>query len=273
MHLCRIGGIPLGLHWSFLVLLVYLSWEGWSVAEWHGLIWILGFTVSVFTCVVLHELGHAVTARRFGIKVPRILLLPIGGMAEFNRIPRNSRQEILIALAGPAVNALLAIGLWAVGVRFSSDWQVIEFPLTLGELGRHLVLMNVVMGIFNLLPIFPMDGGRVFRAVLALKFPYLRATFFASLVGKLLATLGIGTMLLALGSPHWLGAALFAFIFLAGEMEYRAVRNRDEIDQHWQETWERFERQTAQSRSSFDVSAPVEPDDPEKNSLRSNSQL
>lgn len=264
MHLCRLGGIPLALHWSFLVLVAYLTWEGWRVGGLPGLVWVFGYTVAVFACVVLHELGHALTARRFGVGVPRILLLPVGGMAEFDHIPRRPRHELLIALAGPAVNAVLAGALVAAGVRIPTGWDALIFPLTLTEFFRHLVVMNVVMGLFNLLPIFPMDGGRVLRALLALRWPYVRATLVAASVGKVLALAGIGIMLLGFESPHWLGTALFAFIFLAGEMEYRFARQREIDETRWRETVARFYR---------DVGRPVDvtletPESPEVRDLK-----
>jgi Zn-dependent protease len=244
MHLCRISGIPLSLHWSFLLLLAYLGWEGWDVAQWLGFTWVLSYSVAVFTCVVLHELGHALMARRFGASTIRILLLPIGGMAEFDHIPEKPKHEILIALAGPAVNLLLVVLLFAFGVRFPAGWDVLLFPLTVAELGRHLFVMNVAMGLFNLLPIFPMDGGRVFRALMATRFSYLKATFVAATLAKVLALIGIGVMLLSFASPNWMGSALFGFIFMAGELELRAVRQREIDDQHWRETWTRFEQQS-----------------------------
>ena len=187
MHLCRIAGIPLSLHWSFLALLAYLGWAGWDAAEWWGFSWVLSYAISVFTCVVLHELGHSLVAQRFGIQVPSIMLLPIGGMAEFDRIPESSGAEIAIALAGPLVNGVIVLVLFAAGVRFPADWNILIFPLTMAEFGRHLLAMNIAMGLFNLLPIFPMDGGRVFRAVLSLQCDHFKATQVAAGIGKVLA--------------------------------------------------------------------------------------
>ncbi len=242
MHLCRLAGIPVALHWSFLVLLAYAGWEGWAAAGAFGMGWMLLFITAVFTCVVAHELGHALTARHFGVHVPRILLLPIGGMAELDRIPRTPHKELLIALAGPAVNGLIVAILIGGGVRFPADWDPLIFPLTITEFGRHLAAMNIVMGLFNLLPIFPMDGGRILRALMSLRTPYLRATLWAASVGKVLALTGIGVMALAFSHPHWLGVALFGFIFLAGEMEYRTTRRRDADEQRWRETLARYYR-------------------------------
>jgi Zn-dependent protease len=273
MHLCRIAGIPLSLHWSFLALLVFFGWEGWATAEWLGFTWVLGYAISVFTCVVLHELGHSLVARRFGIEVPGIMLLPIGGVAEFDRLPESSRSEILIALAGPAVNGAIAIVLYLVGVRFPAGWDALVFPLTMAEFGRHLLAMNIAMGFFNLLPIFPMDGGRVFRAVLSLQCDHYRATRVAAGIGKVLAVVGITVMLFALPSPHLMGALLFGFIFMAGEMEVRGLKEREIQEKQWQETIERYYQQTeAAVRLKGAENESI--DSPEKkNSLPSNPQL
>ena len=273
MHLCRIVGIPLSLHWSFLVLLAYLGWSGWSAAEWLGFSWVLSYAISVFACVVLHEFGHAVVAQKFGIQVPRIVLLPIGGMAEFDRIPESSRAEILIALAGPMVNALLVLLLFAVGVRFPAHWDALVFPLTLAEFGRHLLAMNIAMGLFNLLPIFPMDGGRVLRAALSLQRDHFRATQVSAGIGKVLAVAGILVMFFAFASPHWMGAVLFGFIFMAGEMEVRALRQMEVQERQWRETIERYYQQTEDAVRLIVIESPPVNPAAEKNSLRSNSQL
>jgi Zn-dependent protease len=231
IHLFRVAGINLGLHWSFLLLLGYAAWAGAEEAGWLGLVWVTSFILLLFTCVVAHELGHCLVARRFGVQVGRILLLPIGGMAEFDRIPRRPGQEMAIAIAGPLVNFLLVGLLLLAGVRFPPGWDIEQFPLTLAELGRHLVVVNIIMGCFNLVPVFPMDGGRIFRALLALRLPYLRATFVAATVGKILAVIGATVMIFAF--DNWLGALLFGFIFLVGELEYRAVRRRELEDAYW----------------------------------------
>lgn len=238
INLFRIAGIRLALHWSFLLLLGYAGWLGGREAGWNGTVWMTVSIVLLFTCVVLHELGHCFMARRFGVHVGRILLLPIGGMAEFERMPRRPSQEVAIAISGPTVNFLLAVALVLAGVRFPMDWEMAAFPLSVAELGRHLVLLNLLMGCFNLIPVFPMDGGRVFRAMLALRLPYLRATRYAAVLGKVLAMMGAAVMLLFFG--HWLGVLLFVFIFVAGEIEYRAVRRRELEDAHWERVVGRF---------------------------------
>lgn len=234
IKLFRIAGIRLEVHSTFFLLLAYVGWEGWTEGALNGLIWRVLTVCAFFVCVVLHELGHSFTARGYGVGISRILLMPIGGMAEFDSLPREPRKELLITLAGPAVNFVLAALLW---------WPVAQMPnviyyYSFNGLVYQLLVANLVMGIFNLVPVFPMDGGRILRALLATRFPYLRATRIAATVGKIFAVIGILVMLFWLDSV--LGALLFTFILFAGEAEYRAVKRREEQDAHWREMLERF---------------------------------
>ncbi|MDF3059591.1 MAG: peptidase [Rariglobus sp.] len=237
MNLFRIRGIQLSVHVSFLLLLAYVAWEGWTAAAWRGAVWMICGVSLMFVCVTLHELGHAAAARWFGIRVPRILLLPIGGMAEMDEIPRRPRDEIIIALAGPAVNYLI-IGALMIFVRFPQGMEHLRYlELTPAGLGRYLVLANVIMGVFNLLPAFPMDGGRVLRALLAMRTSYLRATQIAAGVGKVLALAGAVCFLFY---HYYHGAVLFAFIIFAGEQELRAVARMETSVRYWHSIRARF---------------------------------
>ncbi len=236
INLFRVRGIQLAVHASFFVLLAWIAYEGWQLAGWIGVIWSVVTLLTFFTCVVLHELGHSFTAMHFGIGVRRILLMPIGGMAEFEEIPRQPMRELLITLAGPAVNFLIAGILWlVVGLRTDA-----EYPATAVGFAQFILHANLVMGCFNFLPVFPMDGGRILRALLASRMPYLKATFWAARIGRTLALAAIAVILFTSWIP-WierpqdrvLPAILFAFIGVAGEMEYRATRRRDEEDAHW----------------------------------------
>jgi Zn-dependent protease len=266
LRLFRVFGIQLSVHSTFFLLASFVAWEGWSEAvseHWPHPIY--GALINVaalsvfFTCVVLHELGHALTARRFGVRTSRILLLPIGGMAEFDSIPRKPSSEILIALAGPAVNFII-VGLLLLFVPFpgeeitlyfrslfSTGSEVAEVNMSLlQELLTVLLTMNLVMGCFNLIPVFPMDGGRVLRALLATRLSYLRATLYAAMIAKVLATTAV---VAAISSGRWLLAALFAFIFFAGEMEYRAVKRRERDDARWRQMLAELEAASARSRN------------------------
>jgi len=236
INLFRIGGIQLAVHSSFLILIAAVAWEGARGDGLEGALYALSTLLCFFICVVLHELGHSVVALRCKIRVPRILLLPIGGMAEFDRIPRQPRQEIGIALAGPAVNLVILYFL-ALFAQLPDDlWEPDSWStpgLWEGTNGflLQLVLVNAVMAAFNLIPVFPMDGGRVLRAMLATRMPYVRATFVAALVAKVLGGL---FLLLSLWLHAWIPALLFTFILFVGEKEYRATKRGDEAEERWQ---------------------------------------
>jgi Zn-dependent protease len=232
--LFRVRGIQLSLHSTFPLLLAYVAWQGWRPDEdgsgggWLGVGFNVVLVLCFFVCVVLHELGHCLTARRFGIGTRGILLSPIGGMADMEAIPRQPSREILMTLAGPAVNFVIALMLWLF-VRHLPD----ETPLySVGGLLYELCGWNFAMGCFNLLPAFPMDGGRILRAVLATRLPYARATFWAATAGKVLAMVGIAVAIWA-GAP--MVAVLFSFIFFAGEAEYRLVCRREQEAEHWRQ--------------------------------------
>jgi Zn-dependent protease len=231
INLFRIRGIQLSLHGSFVLLIGYFGYIGFNERGWSGLAWALALLAAIFTCVVLHELGHCLTAMRFGIRVRRILLLPIGGMAEFETIPREPRQELLMTLAGPAVNFVIAGVLTLVLLRSTEPAVEIDLPSSLTEFAWWIRDANLVLGLFNLIPVFPMDGGRILRALLAMRLPYVRATFWAATIGKVLSVIGV---LVAIWFHVYLLAVLFVFIFLVGELEYRALRVREQQEAYWE---------------------------------------
>lgn len=233
INLFRVRGIQLAVHLSFFLLLAWVANEGWAVGRWIGVSWSVGTLLAFFGCVVLHEFGHSFTAMHFGIGVRRILLMPIGGMAEFDAIPREPMREFFITLAGPAVNFVIAAFLWIiVGLPQGFPWQS-EFPANARGFAQLLLQANLVMGCFNLLPIFPMDGGRIFRALLAWRMPYLQATLWAARVAKVLAV--IAALIAVFGFQSYLTGVLFIFIYFAGDAEYRAVRRRELDDARWRE--------------------------------------
>jgi Zn-dependent protease len=228
INLFRVRGIQLAVHASFFLLLAWVAKEGWDENGQTGLIWSVAMLIAFFTCVVLHEFGHSFTAMHFGIGVRRILLMPIGGMAEFDAIPRQPSRELLITLAGPAVNFVIAGGLWFVIRNFENE---VPYYSLQGAV-EQLFVANLYMGCFNLLPAFPMDGGRILRAVLATRLTYLRATWWAATIGKVVCVIGVA---FALWFHHWLLAVLATFIFSAGQSEYKAVRRREHDDARWRE--------------------------------------
>ena len=210
----RVLGIDVYIHITFLLLLGFIG-----VAQWAGgrsvaaaLSGVL-FFVGLFLCVLLHEFGHALAARRYGIATQDITLLPIGGVARLERMPEKPAQELVVALAGPLVNVVIAAGLF-LGLQLSGQWQSsLTLSATGGSLVERLMVVNVFLVLFNLLPAFPMDGGRVLRALLALRMNYVRATRVAAAIGQGMAVLfglwGLfyNPMLLLIAVFVWIGAA------------------------------------------------------------------
>ena len=215
LRLGRYGGIDVFLHWSFALLVAwvaYLSWRGThSLTDVRdGILVVLG----LFFCVLLHEYGHALTARRFGIGTRRITLLPIGGVALLEGMPERPREEILIALGGPAVNLVIAAGV--------SLWIVAGLPDGHG-FAQTMLRANLLLAGFNLLPAFPMDGGRVLRSVFWFWQPLPRATWTAAWIGRAVA---VGLALH--GASHNPILVLIAvFVWYAGGAEARAVAARE----------------------------------------------
>lgn len=219
-----IAGIALYLHATFLLLLAYVAIANYqtsgSAAEaLNGVL----FVVAVFGTVVLHELGHALAAKRYGIETKDITLLPIGGVARLERMPREPRQEMIVALAGPAVNVVIAALLYVVLMLSGGMPDLIEgAALSEGFLQRgffaRLLAVNIWLVLFNLIPAFPMDGGRVLRAFLAMRNDdYAEATEHAARVGRFFALLFGMLGLFVLGNPILVFVALFVWLAAAGE--------------------------------------------------------
>jgi Zn-dependent protease len=253
INLFRVFGIQLSVHASFALLLAYEAYEGWKRGGPAGLVWQILLVLLFFVCVVLHELGHSLTARRYGVRVPRILLMPIGGMAEFDRIPREPRAELLITIAGPAVNFVL----FAAMLPFF--WDTLANDAAFSEqswlgIGTMLAAANLIMGIFNLLPVYPMDGGRILRALLATKFPYMTATRYAVMTTRVLAPLlAVGAFLLPNGE---IVGILFVFIFFVGNTEYRLLVRREQEAAYWAEVARRVSALDAQPEPPLLQSGP-----------------
>ncbi len=224
IRLFRVFGIRLEMHISFLILPAYFGVAGMEKAGLKGVWWSLLFLVVIFACVVLHELGHSLTARRFGIKTSRILLMPIGGLAQFESMPDTPGKEALVTLAGPSVNFALFFALIPVTGPFSLE-RLVDLPLTIPQLVYMTMAFNLIMGVFNLLPVFPMDGGRLMRAVLSFWLPALRATEISSKFGVFAAACLAAFFLIGLN--NLLLAALFLFIMLASRMELKAMKQRE----------------------------------------------
>jgi Zn-dependent protease len=198
----RFFGVDVFVHITFLLFLVVMAWMGWRSAlpgesrQMAAVASVL-LIVALFVCVVLHEYGHILTARKFGIGTRDILLLPIGGVARLERIPERNREEILVALAGPAVNVVIAGVLYAFlrvadfsGAREFMENQHQWMRSLLGkDFWQTLMQLNLIMIVFNMIPAFPMDGGRVLRALLGMAVGREKATRLAARVGRVLAVI------------------------------------------------------------------------------------
>lgn len=216
-QVARIAGIPVRVHATFVILLAWILFSHLSAG--HGLSAAamgLVVVVAMFAVVVLHELGHALVAKRFGVGTSDITLYPVGGVARLDRIPEEPRQELLIALAGPGVNVALAVV--AAVVLVAGGQELLPAHLSghtvVTQLGfvQQLFWINVLLAVFNLLPAFPMDGGRVLRALLAMKMEHGRATEIAARIGQgfalVLGLIGLvtGSMLMFVALFVWIGA-------------------------------------------------------------------
>ena len=219
-----VGGIDLFVHWTFLAMLVglfvFYVYQGLSIsAALTG----VGLVLAVFGCVVLHELGHAFMAREFGISTLDITMYPIGGIARLQRMPREPRQEFWIAVAGPTVNLGIAGALFLITSLMDTSRTLAEAMTPGGNILTMLMWVNLALVVFNMLPAFPMDGGRVLRAALATKMDYRNATHTASLIGQgmafLFAVYGIFTGL-------WTLPLVAVFVFMAARQEVQHVMER-----------------------------------------------
>lgn len=182
------AGIPVNVHATFLLLLIWIGASHWlRNGNLSAVAAGVAFTSTIFLCVILHEFGHALMARRFGIRTKEITLLPIGGLAQLERIPSEPRQELWIALAGPAVNVAIAAALGLYLLLVGHIEPLVRLGLASGNFVERLFVANVFLVGFNLIPAFPMDGGRVLRALLATRWDHLRATRAAAGIGQTLA--------------------------------------------------------------------------------------
>jgi Zn-dependent protease len=225
ISLGSIAGTKVRLHLTFLLFLLWLggiAWAGGGPAAAAGTV---SFFALLFLCVLLHEFGHVLAARHFGVRTPEIILLPIGGVSRLERIPQQPRQELIVALAGPAVTLIIAFTLVLALGGLPRPEQAIK-SITLPSLLAQLAWANVTLLFFNLLPAFPLDGGRVLRSILSRFQGHLRGTETAAMIGRVAAILfGLGA--LAMGNFILLLVAMF--IFLAAGSEAGMARMRDVV--------------------------------------------
>lgn len=207
-------GIPVYIHATFLIIIIWVAATHWFQTQ-NVAVMISGifFVIAIFACVVLHEFGHALMAQKYGIRTRDITLLPIGGVARLEHMPDEPRQELWVAIAGPAVNVVIAAGLF-MGLYFSAAFEPLDhLTMTRGSFWERLMVVNVFLVAFNMIPAFPMDGGRVLRALLAMRMGYSQATQIAASIGQGLAFLfgfiGIffNPFLVLIALFVWIGAA------------------------------------------------------------------
>jgi Zn-dependent protease len=216
----RFGATEVKIHITFLLLLAWIAFSAWGQGGASAALDSTLFIVLIFACVVLHEFGHILAARRYGISTPTVTLLPIGGVASMERLPTNPRQELVVALAGPAVNLVIGLILvLALGTLRPAELTEIDNP-NLSLLGR-LAAANIFLAVFNLIPAFPMDGGRVLHALIAMRIGGARATEIAARIGQAFA-LGLGFLGL-FGNPLLIFIAIFIYIAAAGEAQMSAA--------------------------------------------------
>ncbi|CAN5599001.1 site-2 protease family protein [soil metagenome] len=246
-RIATIAGSEVRIHFTFLLLLGLLVWlayqDAGSRAASLGLPYESAATsaaitrffsvIMVFLCVLLHEFGHALAGRYFGIRTPEIVLLPIGGVARLERIPANPFQELIITAAGPAVNVAIAAGCVIFLGTNALSHLFLSIGAPEGNVIRELLVLNLILIAFNIIPAFPMDGGRILRALLATQMNYVTATRAAARVGQ-----GIAVLFMIVGFTPWLGGQYFMllfiglFVFIGAQQELVYARIRETVASH-----------------------------------------
>lgn len=217
-------GIPVKIHATFLLIILWVAISHWTQGQniamtMQGIL----FVLALFACVVLHEFGHALMAQKYNIKTRDITLLPIGGVARLERMPEDPRQELWVAIAGPAVNIVIAAVIF-IGLHLTIALEPLSsLTITSGSFFERLMVVNIFLVVFNMLPAFPMDGGRVLRSLLAMRMDYARAT-------QISATIGQGMALLFgfwgfFSNPFLIFIALFVWIGAAQEAHMAQMRS------------------------------------------------
>lgn len=222
LNLGSVFGIKIKVHWTFIFLIIWIIFSelkrGGNKAS---ILFNIALVLAVFVCVILHELGHALTAKYFGIETKQITLLPVGGMASLERIPESPKQELLVTLAGPLVNIVIAVLLYFIipveelmQLNFTKTFETLS-SFTFVNFLFYLYIVNIALVVFNAIPAFPMDGGRILRALLAIKINRVKATQIASTIGQIIAVLFL--LIGLLYNPILIFIALVIFLGAYGE--------------------------------------------------------
>lgn len=220
----RFAGIDVFIHTTFLLLIGWVGYVHWlEHRNWGEVLMGILFILTLFLCVILHEYGHALTARKYGIRTRDITIYPIGGVARLERMPDKPIEELWVALMGPAVNVVIAAGLFAYLLLTSNLVPITDLTVASGNFLARVMVINISLVLFNLIPAFPMDGGRVLRAILAMNMDYVRATQIAANIGQgfafLLGFIGL------FGNPFLLFIAFFVWIGASQEASMVQMKN------------------------------------------------
>src|ERR687897_539021 len=227
----RAFGIDVKVHWTFLLLLAFFGFTAYqNSGRFASALVTVGIIVALFVCVLLHEYGHSLVEQRLGIEIGDITLLPIGGLARLKSLPEKPWDEVKIAVAGPLVNVVLAPIFFAValllGGTLTTPPDILGGVQSAAQVFIYLGFINVALVVFNLIPAFPMDGGRVLRGLLATRLGLLRATDISSTVGQAFAVLFI---LFGFFTSNFLLAIIGFFVFLGASGEGQLVRQREQL--------------------------------------------
>ncbi len=218
-----IAGTVVKIHVTFLLFLVWIGGAQYMVGGLEAALSIVTFIVLIFACVLAHEFGHILAARRYGIRTSDVILSPIGGIANLERIPEDPRQELIVALAGPAVNVVIAAILFLILGASFGDGALLGIDNPGAGLLARVAAVNVILVVFNMIPAFPMDGGRVLRALLAMRMPHPRATRIAGRIGQAAA---FGFAILGLfWNPILIIIAVFVYLAASAEVEQTLAKD------------------------------------------------
>ncbi len=235
LNLGRLFGIRVQMHWTFLLIIAWAIYVGWSRGgSVESVLWTIALVLTIFVCVVLHELGHSLTARQYGIETKKITLLPIGGVASLDRMPEDPKQELLVAIMGPMVNVVIAAILYFFVSHqlyiFQEPEEAQSFLQTINadNFLFYLYTTNILLVVFNAIPAFPMDGGRVLRALLSMRMDRVKATQIAASLGEIIAIFFffIGFVY----NPLLIFIGLFVFFGASGE--YNMIRQMGILKGH-----------------------------------------
>jgi len=218
----KVFGIPIRVHITFFLLLIFIGFYGSRLQGAQSGLYGMLSVVLIFLCVVIHEIAHSLVARSYGVKVKDIVLLPIGGVSEMEELPQKPKQEIYVAIAGPVTSIFLAFIFYLAFLLLYPEMKTFKFSIFQGNLLLNLFIINFLLALFNLLPVFPMDGGRVLRGILGLKMEFLKATKIAVGIGEAFA---IFFFFFGLFFNPWL-ALIAIFIYLGAEGEKKATELR-----------------------------------------------